>query len=100
MHNLIFSRCLFTLVSISLFLVSFVHAADDKIKEQLVQGNVSSPIEIYVISDWFCPSCKKAEPKIEQIYTDLKSKAAFYFVDDAINRQSVNFTPYHLAFLR
>lgn len=71
----------------------------DKIKNEIVLGNPTSKIEIYVISDWFCGSCKRIEPKIEQIFSSFQNKAAFYFVDYPIHKDTSNYTPYHLAFL-
>lgn len=68
------------------------------IKRRLAFGNTNSPIEIYVVSDWFCPSCHKMEPNLEQIYARFQSKAGFYFIDHPIHRKSANFIPYHLAF--
>jgi protein-disulfide isomerase len=73
--------------------------AEEPIESSLVLGNPKSRIKIYVISDWFCTSCKKIEPNINEIYKDLKTKAAFYFIDYPLHRDSANFTPYHLAFL-
>ncbi|MBA2368669.1 MAG: thioredoxin domain-containing protein [Candidatus Protochlamydia sp.] len=72
---------------------------EESIESNLVLGNPKSRIKIYVISDWFCTSCKKIEPRINEIYNDLKNKAAFYFIDYPLHRDSANFTPYHLAFL-
>ncbi len=93
---------LFAFMCAVFFTPSSAHADEEdiqEIKQRLVLGKADSPIEIYIVSDWFCSSCKKLEPKIEQLYTALKSKAAFYFVDFPINRQSANFSPYHLSFL-
>lgn len=80
------------------FTLSTLSAADS-IKQKLVLGNAKSPIEVYFISDWFCPSCKKAEPEIEDIYAKVQSKVAFYFVDHAIHKNSLNYTSYNLSFL-
>lgn len=82
-----------------LFNVSTLFAADESIKDKIVMGNKDSAIEVYFISDWFCPSCKKAEPKIKSIYPKIQSKVAFYFIDYPINRKSINYSPYNLAFL-
>jgi protein-disulfide isomerase len=91
---------LLTLVA-TLFLTPSLVAkpTEAPIQEQLVLGRPKSPVEIYVISDWFCSSCRKTESKIEPLYTKLKSKVTFYFVDYPVNRKSFNFVPYHLAIL-
>lgn len=89
------------------FLMAFIgiskpneaEAAVNEIKERIVFGTKSSPIHVYFITDWFCPSCRKIEPLIEKIYPEIQSKVAFYFIDFPIHRKSLNFTPYNLAFL-
>jgi protein-disulfide isomerase len=78
---------------------TFIWSDQEDIKKKLALGNPNSSIEIYVFSDWFCSSCKKAEPDIEKAYPKLKSKAAFYFIDYALNPKSNNFSPYNIAFL-
>ncbi len=79
--------------------INYAEAAVDEIKDRVVMGTKSSPVHVYFITDWFCPSCKKAEPQVEKIYSKIKSKVAFYFIDYPIHRKSLNFTPYNLAFL-
>lgn len=74
-------------------------AAVNEVQDRLVFGKKGSPIEMYFISDWFCPSCKKVEPLIERLYPQLQSQASIYFVDYPIHRKSMNFTPYNLSFL-
>jgi uncharacterized membrane protein/thiol-disulfide isomerase/thioredoxin len=69
------------------------------IKSRLALGKTDSQIEVYFVSDWFCGSCKAVEPIIQGIYPKLQSQAAIYFVDYPIHQQSMNFTPYNLAFL-
>jgi protein-disulfide isomerase len=89
------------------FLMAFIgisksnpaEAAVNDIKERLAFGVKHSQIEVYFVSDWFCPSCKKVEPLIEQLYPKIRSKATFYFIDYPIHKKSLNFTPYNLAFL-
>lgn len=79
--------------------INYAEAAVHEIKEQLAFGKKNSPIEIYFVTDWFCSSCKKIEPEIQDIYSELKSTVAFYFIDYPIHRKSLNYTPYNLAFL-
>lgn len=75
------------------------HAALAEIKEQIVLGQKNSPIEIFFISDWYCPSCKSVEPLIETLLPKIQSKVAFYFIDYAVHTKSQNFMPYNLSFL-
>jgi hypothetical protein len=99
-----YSRFCFSLL-LTLIAALFVNSSlaakltEAPIKEQLALGRLKSSIEIYVISDWFCSSCRKTESKIEPLYAKLKSKTTFYFVDYPVNRKSFNFIPYHLAIL-
>ncbi len=68
-------------------------------KERLAFGKKNSAVVVYVITDWFCPACKKIEPEFEKLYPEIASKATIYFVDYPIHKKSLNFTPYNLAFL-
>ncbi|MBA2368287.1 MAG: thioredoxin domain-containing protein [Candidatus Protochlamydia sp.] len=89
------------------FLMAFVgvskpneaEAAMEEMKTRLAFGTLNSPVEVYFVSDWYCPSCKKIEPQIEKILPEIKSKSTFYFIDYPIHKKSLNFTPYNLAFL-
>lgn len=89
------------------FLMAFIgvskpnlaEAAINDMKEKLAFGNRNSPIEVYFVTDWFCPSCRKVEPLIEKIFPAIQSRAAFYFIDYPIHKKSLNFTPYNLAFM-
>lgn len=89
------------------FLMAFVgiskpdsaEAAMNDIKERIAFGTKNSPVEVYFVSDWFCPSCKKIEPLMEKIYPKIKSKVTFYFIDYPIHKKSLNFSPFNLAFL-
>lgn len=64
-----------------------------------VFGNKNSPVEVYFISDWFCPACKRIEPYLEPIYPKIMEKASLIFVDKAIHPESLNYTPYNLSFM-
>jgi thiol-disulfide isomerase/thioredoxin/uncharacterized membrane protein len=64
----------------------------------LTLGKQNSKVEIYVFSDWFCPSCIKAEPAIEAAFPTMLQKAKVLFVDKPIHPEAMNFVPYHLAF--
>ncbi|WP_158021704.1 thioredoxin domain-containing protein [Candidatus Protochlamydia naegleriophila] len=89
------------------FLMAFIgvgksneaEAAVTDMKGRLAFGSKTSPVEVYFVTDWFCPSCKKVEPQIEKIFPTLQSQVAFYFIDYPIHKKSLNFTPYNLAFL-
>lgn len=78
---------------------NYAEAAMNDIKDRIALGTKNSPVEVYFVSDWFCPSCKKIEPLIEKIYPKIKSKVTFYFIDYPIHKKSLNFSPYNLSFL-
>jgi len=88
---------LFTLIGITNPNSAEADAAN--MKNRLAFGLKNSPVEVYFVTDWYCPSCKKVEPLIEKLYPKIREKATFYFVDYPIHRKSMNFTPYNLAFL-
>ena len=62
-------------------------------------GRTDSPVTVYIISDWFCPGCRKAEPEIERIYPEAARHARVAFIDYPIHAETANFTPYNSQFL-
>lgn len=99
------------LSSVPLFLVGFLIAlvgiskpdhqliAMNSIKEKMAFGDVKSPVEVYFITDWFCPACKKAEPVIHKAAPSIMQQASFFFIDHAVNPDTANYSPYNLDFL-
>lgn len=89
------------------FLLAFVgvsnpnsaEAVTATMKERLAFVQKDSPVEVYYITDWFCPSCKKVEPVIEKLLPEIKTQATFFFIDYPIHQKSMNFTPFNLALL-
>lgn len=67
--------------------------------EDPIFGNRSSPIEVYIVSDWFCPACKELEPHLEAILPSVMEKASVIFVDRNIHPESMNYMPYNLSFM-
>jgi len=65
----------------------------------LALGKTDSEIEVYVITDWFCPACRKAEPEMERAYPDIMKRARLLFIDQPVHPESMNYIPYNLAFL-
>lgn len=62
-------------------------------------GKADSTTTVYFVSDWFCPACKKIEPRIEQIFPEIAKTARVGFVDFPIHKETLNFTPYNLQFI-
>lgn len=76
-----------------------LQAAENNIKESIAFGNLKSHVEVYVFTDWECPSCRKIEPELEKASPEIMKKAALMYVDLPVHPESMNFTPYNLAFM-
>lgn len=82
------------------FLVAFFGVAKPEAQAQTLNiwmGKADSAAEVYVVTDWFCPSCRKAEPEIEAGVKSVLKQARVVFVDYAIHPESMNFSPYNLS---
>lgn len=62
-------------------------------------GNSTSNVEVYVITDWFCPSCRAAEPQLEAAYASIMKRARLFFIDLPIHSESMNYAPYNFSFM-
>ena len=62
-------------------------------------GKQDSSVEVFIMTDWFCPACQKAEQEIEKATPALEKKAKVFFVDVPIHPETLNYTPYNLSFL-
>lgn len=89
----------FLLAFVGISKVDKLEAAQDTFKEKITFGNATSPVEVYLFTDWQCPSCRKVEPVIEKISPKIMQKAKLIFVDLPIHQETMNFTPYNLAFM-
>lgn len=76
-----------------------LQAAENEVKDQVAFGNLKSPVEVYVFTDWECPSCRHVEPIIEKASPEIMKKARLIFVDLPVHAESMNFTPYNLSFM-
>lgn len=65
----------------------------------LALGQTDSQLEVYVVTDWFCPSCRIAEPEIIKGARLAMKQAKVVFVDYPIHRETINYIPYNLSFL-
>lgn len=65
----------------------------------LFLGKRTSQTTVYVVSDWFCPVCRKLEPEIDKMIPALAKSVRLGFVDFPIHKETLNFTPYNLQFL-
>lgn len=62
-------------------------------------GKQNSTVEIYIITDWFCPACKKVEREIKNGLPGLLGEAKIAFIDLPIHDESLNYIPYNLSLL-
>ena len=74
-------------------------AIQKSIKDHIVLGNLESPVEVYLFTDWQCPACRALEPTIEAISSGIMEKARLAFVDTVVHTDTLNFVPYNLSFL-
>jgi len=84
------------------FLVSFAGLRPTSAASEVLNpyiGNQMSRVEVIFITDWFCPSCIKAEPAMAEIVTKLSDKAKFTFIELNIHENSYNYVPANLSFL-
>lgn len=89
----------FTLALLGTTKINPMEAAQQSLKESVAFGNAESPIEVYLFTDWFCPACRAVEPNFEKMIPSIESKAKLFFIDAAMNPESLNFTPYNLSFM-
>ena len=76
-----------------------LESAESTIKESLFFGDKTTPIEVYVFTDWACPACRELEPDLEKIAPAIINKAKLTFVDYAIHPQTLNYSPYNVSFM-
>gem|GEM_PF-313901 len=67
--------------------------------QSLAFGNAESSTEVYIITDWFCPACRAAEPEILKGARKAMRQAKVIFVDYPVHRETFNFIPYNLSFI-
>lgn len=76
-----------------------IGAMEQSVKENLAFGKNDSPIEVYLFTDWACPACRKLEPEIKAMSKDIMKQGRLIFVDVVVHPETLNYMPYHLAFL-
>lgn len=76
-----------------------IAAAENTIKENLFFGDKSSPIEVYIFTDWACPACRSIETVLETSAPEIMKKAKLTFVDFAIHTETLNYSPYNVSFM-
>jgi len=76
-----------------------LQADENNVKEIIAFGNINSPIEVYVFTDWECPACRSLEKTFEAMSPTVMQKAKLTFVDDPVHDATLNYTPYNLAFM-
>jgi len=67
--------------------------------KSLAFGNTDSSTEVYIVTDWFCPACRAAEPEILKGARKAMRQAKVVFVDYPIHPETLNYIPYNLSFI-
>ena len=62
-------------------------------------GDAESSSEVYIITDWFCPACRVAEPEMLKGARKAMQRAKVVFVDYPIHPETFNYIPYNLSFI-
>lgn len=67
--------------------------------KSLTFGDAESSSEVYIITDWFCPACRAAEPEILKGARKAMRQAKVIFVDYPIHLETYNYIPYDLSLM-
>lgn len=67
--------------------------------KSLAFGDAESSSEVYIITDWFCPACRAAEPEILKGARKAMRQAKVIFVDYPIHLETYNYIPYDLSLM-
>ncbi len=78
---------------------SELQAEENTIKHEIVFGNPSSPVDVFIFTDWSCPACRSLEATFEKISPVIMKSAKLTFVDDPVHEITLNYTPYNLSFM-
>ncbi|QOX80934.1 thioredoxin domain-containing protein (plasmid) [Trichlorobacter lovleyi] len=62
-------------------------------------GKADSPIDVYLVADWYCGYCKKIQPDIEKSLPDVASKARYTWLDMPVHMASLNVVPVSVSLL-
>lgn len=62
-------------------------------------GKQDGAVEVFIMTDWFCPACQKVEQEIEDLIPEVGKKAKIIFVDIPIHPETLNYAPHNLSFL-
>jgi uncharacterized membrane protein len=67
--------------------------------KSLAFGDTESSSEVYILTDWFCPACRAAEPEILKGARKAMRQAKVIFVDYPIHPETYNYIPYNLSLM-
>jgi len=67
--------------------------------KSLAFGDAESSSEVYIVTDWFCPACRAAEPEILKGARKAMQQAKVVFVDYPVHPETLNYIPYNLSFI-
>lgn len=87
------------IANLGLTKIDKLQAVEDRIKEDIKFGNKSSPVEVYVFTDWACPACRAIEPALEKMAPKITQQAQLIFVDTVVHPETLNYAPYNISFM-
>ena len=67
--------------------------------KSLAFGDMESRVEVYIVTDWFCPACRVAEPEILKGARIAMRQAKVFFVAYPIHPETFNYIPFDLSFI-
>lgn len=76
-----------------------LQAQEASVANAVIFGNQTSPIEVYIVTDWLCPACRSVEPVLVKMSPNIMKVAKLVFVDYPIHPESENFIPFNLSFM-
>lgn len=76
-----------------------LQAVENTVRDKISFGKANSNIEVFIFTDWACPACRSIEGRIEDFAPRIMEVARLTFVDDPIHPESLNYTPYNVAFM-
>lgn len=76
-----------------------LQAMENDIQSKIAFGNLNSPIEVYIFTDWACGGCRSIEPTLEALAPKIMKKAKLTFIDQEVHPATLNYIPYNLSFM-
>ncbi len=89
----------FLLAVVGVYKPDALAAQEATLKDSIAFGDKTSPIEVYMFTDWACPACRQLEINLERMAPAIMAKARLTFVDYVIHTETLNYSPYNVSFM-